>query len=497
MAVLAVYSGARATRAARAGIMAERARQQTPAGMPAPTATPRHTLPFQLPVAAPTPSKAAVHPTASHLPLQRTFTPTAQSAAKWKCGECSLDCEVSALRRLALLADGEPEALRLGAFIRTCFQRACPLPEAWGHSILRDLAPWCSVQSPSVSDLLQFVRKTNSAGSATQLSLYCWRIGYGLQHYAGPRGAWQFSRFLSSLFSVLGRDTPQFCLVLNAGDEPVVPRDCLDDGPRCPREEIGQFHGFPIKETSCQSKPTPAIPVFSTATIGDCFADILFPLTPLYALELPEETSLLPLEHRKASVFWRGSTTGHSLNGSNHRVRLVRYFHDHWGSLPLPADVGFSAVTQHGNSTSVETALKPLMRPRVKWEAHSNYRYLLDTDGNSYSQRLAGLLAFGAPVIRMGIFEDVVTRGLRAGEHYLAADLALKGMNDTLLRLRDDPLLVARVGAAGRRRIAELATPATLKCYAHHLMRRFLTCMPMNFSDDDLFSSLMRNVHQP
>ncbi|KXS19239.1 glycosyltransferase family 90 protein [Gonapodya prolifera JEL478] len=169
-------------------------------------------------------------------------------------------------------------------------------------------------------------------------------------------------------------------------------------------------HGFFFPDPLPGNHYPIPIPIFSQATIPDCYADILVPLG--YAVKTssdqisPEKRTGadVPFINKPPVAVWRGTTTGAEPIPSNvsewnrmHRHRLVKYSknlrtkcdHSNDGCF-IGIDAKFTGYLQMFTDFAYQEHVRVFGDPgqnHMPYELQFYHRFLLDVDGNSFSQR--------------------------------------------------------------------------------------------------------------
>ncbi|KAJ3342708.1 hypothetical protein HDU93_001280 [Gonapodya sp. JEL0774] len=173
-----------------------------------------------------------------------------------------------------------------------------------------------------------------------------------------------------------------------------------------------QHHGFFYpKPLPGNHFPVP-VPIFSQATLPDCYADILVPLG--YAVkssqdQIPQEKRTgadVPFANKAPVAIWRGTTTGAEPIPSNvtewnrlHRHRLVKHSLDLRRECEKPKsgvecfpgiDAKFVGYLQMFTDFAYQEHVRIFGEPggnHMPYEVQFYHRFLIDVDGNSFSQR--------------------------------------------------------------------------------------------------------------
>jgi hypothetical protein len=173
--------------------------------------------------------------------------------------------------------------------------------------------------------------------------------------------------------------------------------------------------------------------------------------------EIPPDSGIPALWKDKIDkVVWRGSPTGFGPLTNRTRFRsLVKL-----SSLP-DVDACFSRF--HHSSDDPKKDLELLTHlgiacPQNQTEFHefARYRYVLDMDGNSWSDRFIHLLSLGSTVIKQAPkFDDAVTLKARPYIHYIPVKSDMSNMEDVLRHCRSNPTYCQKVAENGVRFVKE------------------------------------------
>ncbi|KAJ7813901.1 glycosyl transferase family 90-domain-containing protein [Mycena olivaceomarginata] len=214
-------------------------------------------------------------------------------------------------------------------------------------------------------------------------------------------------------------------------------------------------------------------PMLSMAKIGPCFADILFPIEYYYDRSWWSGKVAYPnnieWKDKKSQIYWRGSSTGGQVFGSNYRdfprFKLVELARQH-------SDLVNAAITSFsdelcGSECDREAIIEEynITGQGAPREDEYAYKYLLDVDGNAFSGRYLGLLRSGSLVFKATVFEEYFNDWLRPFEHYIPV---LPDFSDLLEQLEwamshdDEARLIQE---RGREISQRLMTDAQNDCY--------------------------------
>lgn len=191
------------------------------------------------------------------------------------------------------------------------------------------------------------------------------------------------------------------------------------------------------------------MPMFSSASIKDCFLDIPVP-TKYHINILKQKQAQVVSWNKKNSVkgfVWRGSTTGNRL--TDYTIRVLPKAHQrfnfvhHFGKKPLH-DVAFTKVIQHdkdNNITDIEGQLRLSyeFQKEITMQNIVKNKYLPDIDGNTFSQRFLIFLKISKSLIfKSTIFDEFVLTFAVPWKHYVPFDVSLVDIDDLLKKYSDN-----------------------------------------------------------
>lgn len=211
------------------------------------------------------------------------------------------------------------------------------------------------------------------------------------------------------------------------------------------------------------------VPVFGNAAMPGCFADIAVPTGYGDGLreEEPRGLDKVPWSSKIDKVFWRGTSSGSMHLKTDYNLNFIRHRHrEHiYRVLKDDAqdyDIGIVDWLQcDSDALCAYLARSVGTVARVPLEHFPRYRYLLDMDGNSFSQRFVFLLRHTQSlVLKMSLFDQWETLLTTPMKHFVpvafnteslaralqwarqhqreAEDIAIAGREFALARLRKD-----------------------------------------------------------
>lgn len=200
------------------------------------------------------------------------------------------------------------------------------------------------------------------------------------------------------------------------------------------------------------------LPVFSDATLPGCFADIAVPTGYGSGLreEPPSNLAHVTWENKIDKLFWRGTSSGTAHLDSDYDLSQTRYRHRENMHLTLrdnvsDYDIGIVDWIQCSSAELCQFLAHKLGTVnRVPGEQFGRYRYLLDMDGNSFSQRYVHLLRHTKSLIfRMSLFDQWETLLTRPGVHYLPVAFNPESVAEVLHWARQNDASAKLIADAG------------------------------------------------
>ncbi|KAJ7832614.1 glycosyl transferase family 90-domain-containing protein [Mycena leptocephala] len=215
-------------------------------------------------------------------------------------------------------------------------------------------------------------------------------------------------------------------------------------------------------------------PILSSARLTSCFADIVVPsLYYLWVRHGFEDN--VRWEDKKSQIYWRGSTSGGSLDRQTYhsfpRFRLI----DKSLRQPDIIDAGITKLhncdPDPNNPThavcpeeeikaeyNVETPSQPL-------EEVYKYKYALDLDGNSFSQRYFSLLRSGSLVFKSSTFSEFFDDWLKPYVHYIPVLPDLSDLERKIMWAIENDDEARQIQANGLEYATRVLTEKQMDCY--------------------------------
>jgi len=265
-----------------------------------------------------------------------------------------------------------------------------------------------------------------------------------------PLSNMQFADYADDRVTSLMKPT---YFLLNSADFPVC------GAGDCPlRAELEQFHSFDHTPVRFRFD----VPVLSAAKVPGCQHDILIPFQELMgggdwvspvqrlvtypllrALHVPESwfepnrnkyRSSKAWSERSPVMGWRGVNSGGGQHtGHSHRLRVVQHCREREHELALQRaagsqsaqpmyDVGFSEITLSGLQGAPQSFIDGLKKEVSGYmpmsEQRNRWKYVLDMDSKTFSIRLPFFLSMDLALVRMGYYEDVLSRAAVNGTDF-------------------------------------------------------------------------------
>ncbi|KAJ7759357.1 glycosyl transferase family 90-domain-containing protein [Mycena maculata] len=219
---------------------------------------------------------------------------------------------------------------------------------------------------------------------------------------------------------------------------------------------------------------TDLYPVLSQSKIYPCFSDILFPSefhytrsywSPKYGF--PDN---VPWEEKKATLYWRGQSTGGWISGTNYhafpRFKLLDIARGHGDIMDVAISAFYEWFCQlDGCDAAAIKAEYNITGAAAPREEGYGYKYVFDVDGNSFSGRYLGLLKSGSLVFKSTLFTEYFDGWLQPFVHYIPV---LPDLSDLVARIewaRAHDAEARAIQRAGREFVERVITDAQNDCY--------------------------------
>jgi hypothetical protein len=238
-------------------------------------------------------------------------------------------------------------------------------------------------------------------------------------------------------------------------------------------------YGFFIRPTSF-SATEQVLPVFSTGTMRECFADIVIPGDNSAWVDLPfvEETAANDMEWKSKQpiLFWRGSTTGGITagDGSYKQMQRHRFLHEYRGKRP---DVDVAAIGypqgNSGNSAALNEFLNGPLQPKVNYKTLFSYKYLFDVDGNTYSVRFHQFMFSQSLLFRAKAFGAWVVDRIIPWKHYIPLRMSFTDLLPKLDWAKSHDQEAEAIAKAGRDLVMRFGRKYEMRCYYLRLLLEY------------------------
>ena len=246
--------------------------------------------------------------------------------------------------------------------------------------------------------------------------------------------------------------------------------------------------------------------LLSLSSIPGLHADLRLPDPTIFADEPGDElfpSDRVPWQRKLATADWRGSTTGGKLTIDNWqrlpRVRLCLAARDSQRADCLLTNVIQAPRDQLPMLAGLLLRERVLCDQRDPFERNFDFRYLVDIEGNSYSQRLRPFLASDSIVLKTTpIWEEYFYRWLRAGEHFVEIGRDFVDLDERVAALEHDQDASREIAAAATDLAASTMSWSFALDYTAALLGRYrdLTAAPGSSSRDPLRSALRSRLRR-
>jgi hypothetical protein len=259
--------------------------------------------------------------------------------------------------------------------------------------------------------------------------------------------------------------------------------DGIDDDKDSSQET---FAGFPLIFSHADLAPcnhhnyqgNQSVPVFTTCAPVHC--NHSFPFPNYATIQDSRPTSMdwdaafqrqavsHSWERKLRQIVWRGTLNGqgNTLMNPSPRVQLGMWA---WERRNCTLhDVGVYKVPPHKNY-SEDILSRILTKPRIPFEDFSNYRAILDIDGNAWSSRFGKLLCTNSIVVKVEPdFVDYFYNYLEPWKHYIPVRHDLSDLMDKVEWVLD---------SSNEKSVREIVRQANWWCRAHMTRPRIIVDM--------------------
>jgi len=187
-----------------------------------------------------------------------------------------------------------------------------------------------------------------------------------------------------------------------------------------------------------------------------------------------------PFDERDNSIVWRGSTTGPW--GWGPRFKLVQtYGGDNVTFFvidrnnkedSIKVDFGFTLIVQGKNKT-----LPPhsRMADYMSYSDMQRHKYVMDVDGNSFTERFPSLLESGSLVFKSTRYREWFTDRLVAYRDYIPVNYNQSDLAEKVAWAHKNAELTAQITQHARRTVQKQMRTEDMRCYVYRLMMEYQT----------------------
>eukprot|EP00434_Breviolum_minutum_P026183 symbB.v1.2.023147.t2/scaffold2098.1/size89601/8 len=205
--------------------------------------------------------------------------------------------------------------------------------------------------------------------------------------------------------------------------------------------------------------------IFSQATVPGCTTDIPIPANYHWGRRNATFADNATFDNKLHGFVWRGSSTGGEIQSrviewaSHHRLRFQRLF----GSSNN-ADVGITAIIQASSAKDVNK-YHPTVN-RTSEEAQATHKFLMDIDGNSFSQRFMEFAKkYNSAIIKATIFDEFALYTLRPWIDYVPIEFSYFNVDATVDWLEKHPQVPKRIAQHANEMGEKRLRVEDIKCY--------------------------------
>lgn len=270
-------------------------------------------------------------------------------------------------------------------------------------------------------------------------------------------------------------------------------------------KDNAKLHGLFLSPASLDLVFNTPLPIFSSASVKSCTADIVIPSSYAMYEYLPSDEP--PVEFRNKTdwdakipkLYWRGSSTGAQyasgrydlINGAQ-RSRLVGMY----GRTPTVNnkvsdeirkiqilnqtrrqnvyDIGFTSFGQCDEPmcSEMESAFTAL--PRDPATRAMDYKYLIDVDGNSFSRRMVYLLRWSSGLVfKSTLFMDWVGAFMEPWKHYVPVSVELSDLDELVSWAENNDKEAKEIVKRGREQADKRLRYEDMECYWARVMMHY------------------------
>ena len=241
-------------------------------------------------------------------------------------------------------------------------------------------------------------------------------------------------------------------------------------------------------------------PMFSMAAIPGCFADIAVPTTYATGVSETIDVKSPSWDEKRSQIFWRGSSTGTNYQTSDlkmenmlrsHRIRTVYEFQKKTEDF----DIGLTAFIQcQPDSVCKEMEAIVGTKDGVPQNDQMNFKYLLDMDGNSFSQRFVWMLRHSQSLIlKMALFDDWATLVTKPFEHYVPVKFDLSDMESTLQWARKHDGEARKIAQQARDFAQKRLRRKDMQCHWFRTLMNYEDAWALGVKNDVVKNDVVKN----
>ena len=237
------------------------------------------------------------------------------------------------------------------------------------------------------------------------------------------------------------------------------------------------------------------LPIFSWATIGSCYEDIVLPAKHTFEKDPVKEERLVPWDEKREVLFWRGSANGvnvfdPSLYDLAQRPRFVAYSRYFEKLLEHNANADVVPIDARFTHYRMDAKYHERMKEKygdldfVPLEEQWKYKYLMVLDGWSFSDRLQTFLSSGSLVFRATLYEEWFEERIVPYKHYVPVKLDFSDLQEKLLYYREHDEAALEIATAARELALRELRRQDHFCYSTRLLIEYSTLLKEENNDN-------------
>lgn len=286
----------------------------------------------------------------------------------------------------------------------------------------------------------------------------------------------------NQLFSNLAPQLPDMDFFWNELDEPrILKQTCKKNlefvhhwqDCSCDIRFTNRQHGFFIAPENFI--PTnQKLPLFTGATIFECFDDIIIPDELHFTWHTTTLTDI-PWTNKTFKAVWRGSTTGGGYRTGDghdfkqyHRQRLVNAC-----AGIADCDAKFSAYIQCDPMLCNQMEKEYGPADFVPLNIQLRNKVIIDIDGNTYSARFPLLLSSGSVILKAHVFKDFATLHAKPWIHFIPFKMDMSDLQDKIQWAKENDIEVQEIVKNARMLYQEYFTYEGIREYTYHLLKLY------------------------